>query len=84
MRSVSPGGRSTTAWASSRRQSQLRLKLVYDLQLDREISARGEYELTLESQLRLKLVYDLQLDREISARGEYELTLESQLRQAAR
>ena len=31
------------------------LKLVYDLQLDREISARREYELTVESQLRREL-----------------------------
>src|ERR1700740_2504861 len=34
-------------------QSRVRdLKLVYDLQLDRDISARREYELTVESQLR--------------------------------
>jgi hypothetical protein len=44
-----------------RRQSDLDqarvrdLKLVYDLQLDREISARREYELTVESQLRREL-----------------------------
>jgi hypothetical protein len=31
------------------------LKLVYDLQLDREISARREYELTVESELRREL-----------------------------
>ncbi|KUI10988.1 hypothetical protein AU191_07490 [Mycolicibacterium acapulense] len=31
------------------------LKLVYDLQLDREISARREYELSLETQLRREL-----------------------------
>ena len=31
------------------------LKLVYDLQLDREISARREYELTVETQLRREL-----------------------------
>ncbi|MEI7715474.1 MAG: DUF6779 domain-containing protein [Mycobacterium sp.] len=35
------------------------LKLVYDLQLDREISARREYELTVESQLRRELVSEL-------------------------
>ena len=31
------------------------LKLVYDLQLDREISARREYELTVETELRREL-----------------------------
>jgi hypothetical protein len=36
------------------------LKLVYDLQLDREISARREYELTVESQLRRELATELQ------------------------
>lgn len=36
------------------------LKLVYDLQLDREISARREYELSLESQLRGELVRESQ------------------------
>jgi hypothetical protein len=35
------------------------LKLVYDLQLDREISARREYELTVESQLRRELASEL-------------------------
>src|SRR6516165_992633 len=35
------------------------LKLVYDLQLDREISARHEYELTVESQLRRELASEL-------------------------
>ncbi|MDY6997951.1 MAG: DUF6779 domain-containing protein [Actinomycetota bacterium] len=35
------------------------LKLVYDLQLDREISARREYELSVESQLRRELVAEL-------------------------
>jgi hypothetical protein len=35
------------------------LKLVYDLQLDREISARREYELTVESQLRRELATEL-------------------------
>ncbi|WP_209305708.1 DUF6779 domain-containing protein [Mycobacterium sp. PS03-16] len=35
------------------------LKLVYDLQLDREISARREYELTVESQLRRELAHEL-------------------------
>ena len=35
------------------------LKLVYDLQLDREISARREYELSVESQLRKELVSEL-------------------------
>lgn len=35
------------------------LKLVYDLQLDREISARREYELTVESQLRRELAAEL-------------------------
>jgi hypothetical protein len=35
------------------------LKLVYDLQLDREISARREYELTVESQLRRELDTEL-------------------------
>lgn len=48
-----------------RRQSDLDqarvrdLKLVYDLQLDREISARREYELTVESQLRRELASEL-------------------------
>ena len=46
-----------------RRQSQLDearardMKFVYDLQLDREISARREYELSVESQLRLSLIH---------------------------
>jgi hypothetical protein len=41
-------------------QSRARdLKLVYDLQLDREISARHEYELTVESQLRRELASEL-------------------------
>ena len=35
------------------------LKLVYDLQLDREISARREYELTVESHLRRELASEL-------------------------
>ncbi|MBX9640201.1 MAG: hypothetical protein K2X97_10860, partial [Mycobacteriaceae bacterium] len=35
------------------------LKLVYDLQLDREISARREYELTVESQLRRELAAEI-------------------------
>jgi hypothetical protein len=35
------------------------LKLVYDLQLDREISARREYELSIESQLRRELTSEL-------------------------
>jgi hypothetical protein len=35
------------------------LKMVYDLQLDREISARREYELTVESQLRRELASEL-------------------------
>ncbi len=35
------------------------LKLVYDLQLDREISARREYELTVETHLRRELVSEL-------------------------
>lgn len=35
------------------------LKLVYDLQLDREISARREYELTVESHLRRELSSEL-------------------------
>ena len=35
------------------------LKLVYDLQLDREISARREYELSVESQLRRELTSEL-------------------------
>jgi hypothetical protein len=48
-----------------RRQSDLDqakardLKLVYDLQLDREISARREYELGVESQLRRELTTEL-------------------------
>lgn len=48
-----------------RRQSDLDqakardLKLVYDLQLDREISARREYELTVESHLRRELASEL-------------------------
>ncbi len=36
------------------------LKLVYDLQLDREISARREYELEVESQLRRELAIEVQ------------------------
>ena len=35
------------------------LKLVYDLQLDREISARREYELSVESHLRRELAHEL-------------------------
>jgi hypothetical protein len=35
------------------------LKLVYDLQLDREISARREYEMTVESQLRRELTSEI-------------------------
>ncbi|MGX9788433.1 DUF6779 domain-containing protein [Mycobacterium sp. MMS18-G62] len=35
------------------------LKLVYDLQLDREISARREYELTVETELRRELASEL-------------------------
>jgi hypothetical protein len=35
------------------------LKLVYDLQLDREISARREYELSVETQLRRELVSEV-------------------------
>jgi hypothetical protein len=35
------------------------IKLVYDLQLDREISARREYELTVESQLRRELTSEI-------------------------
>src|SRR3954447_23739231 len=35
------------------------LKLVYDLQLDREISARREYELTVETQLRRELASEI-------------------------
>src|SRR3546814_1409163 len=35
------------------------LTLVYDLQLDREISARREYELTVETQLRRELASEL-------------------------
>jgi hypothetical protein len=38
------------------------LKLVYDLQLDREISARREYELTVESQLRRELASELRAE----------------------
>jgi hypothetical protein len=41
-------------------QSRVRdLKLVYDLQLDREIAARHEYELAVESKLRQELAYEL-------------------------
>jgi hypothetical protein len=41
-------------------QSKVRdLKLVYDLQLEREISARREYELTVESNLRYELASEL-------------------------
>ncbi|MBV5243771.1 hypothetical protein KUF57_09520 [Mycolicibacterium sp. PAM1] len=36
------------------------LKLVYDLQLEREISARREYELSVESHLRRELASELQ------------------------
>jgi hypothetical protein len=45
------------------------LKLVYDLQLDREISARHEYELAVESKLRQELAYELraQASDEVSA-----------------
>lgn len=51
-----------------RRQSDLDrarsrdLKLVYDLQLDREISARREYELSIESQLRRELASELRAE----------------------
>src|SRR3984893_4672006 len=46
------------------------LKLVYDLPLDREISARREYELTVESQLRRELASELraQASDEVSER----------------
>jgi hypothetical protein len=39
------------------------LKLVYDLQLDREISARREYELSVETQLRRELASELRAER---------------------
>ena len=39
------------------------LKLVYDLQLEREISARREYELSVESQLRRELSSELRAER---------------------
>ena len=48
-----------------RRQSDIEgakardLKLVYDLQLDREISARREYELSVETELRRELTSEL-------------------------
>ena len=47
------------------------LKLVYDLQLDREISARREYELSVETQLRRELATELraQSSDEVSACG---------------
>jgi hypothetical protein len=38
------------------------LKLVYDLQLDREISARREYELTVETQLRRELTSEIRAE----------------------
>src|SRR5215212_11448891 len=38
------------------------LKLVYDLQLDREISARREYELSVETQLRRELTSELRAE----------------------
>src|SRR6185312_2267961 len=41
-------------------QAKMRdLKLVYDLQLDREISARREYELSVETQLRRELTSEI-------------------------
>src|ERR1700759_5708393 len=45
------------------------LKLVYDLQLDREISARREYELTVETHLRRALSSELraQASAEVAA-----------------
>src|SRR5205085_10034932 len=45
------------------------LKLVYDLQLDREISARREYELEVASQLRRELASEIrsQAADEVSA-----------------
>ena len=49
------------------------LKLVYNLQLDREISARREYELTVESQLRNELAAELRTqaaDEVAALRGE--------------
>src|SRR6185312_17437362 len=49
------------------------LKLVYDLQLDREISARREYELEVESQLRRELATELRLqsaDEVVALRAE--------------
>src|ERR1700719_4305082 len=64
-----------------RRQSDLDrakardLKLVYDLQLDREISARREYELEVESQLRRELAVEvraLAADEVASLRAELE------------
>ena len=47
------------------------LKLVYDLQLDREISARREYELSVETQLRRELTSELraQASDEVPACG---------------
>ncbi len=38
------------------------LKLVYDLQLDREISARREYELTVETELRRELSTEIRAE----------------------
>jgi hypothetical protein len=38
------------------------LKLVYDLQLDREISARREYELSVETQLRRELTSEIRAE----------------------
>ncbi|WP_372507104.1 DUF6779 domain-containing protein, partial [Mycolicibacillus trivialis] len=38
------------------------MKLVYDLQLDREIAARREYELNVESQLRRELASELRAE----------------------
>ena len=45
------------------------LKMVYDLQLDREISARREYELNVETHLRRELAHELraQADDEVAA-----------------
>ena len=52
--------RASTAGRATPTSAKVRdLKLVYDLQLDREISARREYELTVESQLRRELASEL-------------------------
>ena len=69
-----------------RRQSELDqarardMKFVYDLQLDREISARREYELSVEAHLRRQLARELRVQAaEMSALRSELMSLRTQL-----